>query len=137
MAALVITAANVQPGAGAQITNGFFGATLTQGQLVYLDETDNRFKLADANSATAAARRIYGAALNAGANGQPGAVQRGGLVNLGATLVVGKTYCLGATPGSIVPIEDLLTGDYVAILGVAKSASQLEINIHNSDTAIP
>ena len=42
MADLTITAANVVPGAGARITNGTAGATVTAGQVVYLDPADNR-----------------------------------------------------------------------------------------------
>jgi hypothetical protein len=46
-------------------------------------------------------------------------------VNLGATLAVGQIYVVSATKGAIAPYADLVTNDYVIILGVATTTSLL------------
>jgi hypothetical protein len=71
MADLVITAANVAAGAGSRKNTGTAGATITAGQVVYQDAADGKYKLADANSGTAAARAPAGIALHGALAGQP------------------------------------------------------------------
>lgn len=125
-----ITAANVLKGSGAVVEHGTFGATVTAGQVVYQDASaSNKFKLADHDSATAAVRMPVGIALNGGGDGQPGTIQRSGPITVGGTLVPGTTYCLSGTPGGICPQADVTTGDDVVILGVATSASVLQLGI--------
>ena len=87
MASLSITAANVLSGSGATIERGTAGATITAGQVVYRDTADGKYKLADADSATALARDPRGIALNGASNGQPLAIIRAGDVTIGATMV--------------------------------------------------
>jgi hypothetical protein len=65
MADLTITAANVIAGNSAKTETGTAGATVTAGQVVYKDSADNKFKLADNDSATAGLRSPYGIALHA------------------------------------------------------------------------
>lgn len=129
MADVSITAANVQQGSDARIEHGTFGATVTQGQVVYRDSADGKYKLADHDHATAAVRQPRGIALNAGADGQPATIQLSGDITIGGTLVAGTTYCLSGTPGGICPQADVTTGDDVVILGVAKSTTVLDLNI--------
>ncbi|MDB5540526.1 MAG: hypothetical protein JWQ89_2253 [Devosia sp.] len=136
MADISITAANVLQGADARIEHGTFGATLAAGQVVYEDAADSKYKLADNDSATAAAKVPVGITLNGGANGQPGTIQKGGDITVGGTLVPGTTYCLSSTPGGICPQADLNTSDAVVILGVAKSASVLDLNIQISGVTL-
>lgn len=136
MADLSLTAANIVPGAGAKIAHGTAGATITAGQAVYLDSSDNRYKLADCDSATAAVRVPAGIAVNSAATGQPVAVQYGGELAMGSVLTAAATYYLSATAGGIAPLADLGTGDYTVILGTAKSATVLTIDIHASGAAL-
>lgn len=136
MADLSITAASVVPGAGAKIEHGTAGATITAGQVVYLDTSDNKYKLADNNSATAAARSPKGVAVNGASNGQPIAVQSGGLVTIGATVTAGVAYYLSDTPGGICPVADLLTGEYPTIIGIATASAILKIDIQESGAAL-
>lgn len=135
MAALTQTAANVVAGTGARKQSGTYGGTITAGMPLYVDGSDgNKLKAARANASGTAT--VVGIALNGGANGQPGNYQSSGQVNLGATLAVGETYALSdAVAGQIVPIADIGTADYVAILGVAISTSLLELNIFNPGIA--
>jgi Uncharacterized conserved protein (DUF2190) len=136
MANLTITAANVIRSSTSKFSNGTAGAAVTAGQVVYLDSADGRYKLADANSATAAVRAPIGIALNDAATGQPLTVATEGAIVLGATITAGVAYYLSATPGAIAPVADLTTGDYPCILGIAKSATDLDINITCADVAL-
>ncbi|MDX0007827.1 hypothetical protein GOB40_13900 [Sinorhizobium meliloti] len=139
MADLVITAANVVAGAGAKTTSGTAGAAITAGQVVYLDSTTTgKWQLSDSDAATAAARgqgANVGIALNGAANGQPLEVLTEGPITLGAVLTAGTAYYLSPTPGGIAPLADLLTGDYVTLLGLATSTSVLNLDIQYSGVA--
>lgn len=135
MAALTQTAANVVKGTGAKTQAGFYGGTITAGMPVYADGADsNKIKAARANASGTSV--VAGIALNGGSNNQPADYQYDGQINLGATLAVGETYVVSdAVAGQIVPIGDLGSGDYVAILGVAISTSLLDLNIVNAGVA--
>ena len=135
MADLTITAANVVASANAVRESGTAGATITAGQLVYLDTTDMKYKLADNNGA-AALRVPNGIALNGAANNQPLVIQKGGDITIGATMTAGVAYYLSDTPGGICPVADLASGEYPCIIGIAKSASLLDVGIHPSGVAL-
>lgn len=123
MADLVITAANVVS-SGVKET-GTAGASVTAGQVVYLDSADNKYKLADNDSATVAARAPYGIALHAAGSGQPLTVHKSGSIVIGATTAVGVIYCLSSTAGGICPSADNGAGDYVSVLGVGTSVTAM------------
>jgi hypothetical protein len=135
MADISITAANVVPGSDAVRESGTAGATITAGQLVYLDTSDMKFKLADSNGA-AALRVPNGIALNGASNGQPLSVQKGGDITIGGTLTAGIPYFLSDTPGGLCPLPDIGTGEYSCIVGIAKSTSVLAVNIQPSGVAL-
>ena len=136
MAALSITAANVAAGTDAVVEKGTAGEAITAGQLVYRDEADGKYKLADCDSATAAVRQARGVALNGAANGQPLSIQKSGDINLGATLVAGTTYYASPTAGGIGPLADVASGDDPIIVGIAKSASIMLMRILNPGVTI-
>lgn len=129
MTDISITAANVAKTATTVIENGFAGATITAGQVVYLDASDSLYKLADTDSATAAIRAPRGIALNGASNGQPLSIARKGSITLGGTIAAGVAYYLSGTAGGIAPIADVAAGDYTCILGIATSTALFEINI--------
>lgn len=133
MADLSITAANVQPGAGATIVHGTAGATVTAGQPVYADANDsNKWKPADADASEAAAD-VTGIALNNAADEQPLSIIKRGLLATGATTVKGTVYVLSGTAGGICPAADLASGDWTTILGVGSDAvGGIQIHIHAS-----
>ncbi|WP_291854881.1 hypothetical protein [Bradyrhizobium sp.] len=137
MVDIVVTPANVVGGADAERIQGVAGATVLAGQVVYRDSVTRRFLLADNNSATPDVRNPIGIALHGASNGQPLAVQTGGDLNVGATLVVGETYYLSDTPGGICPEADLVTGEFVSVLGVATTASNLKMRMLVSGAAVP
>jgi hypothetical protein len=129
MTDIAITAANVVAGANATTVHGTAGEAVTAGQAVYLDPTSKKWMKADSNSATAAARQPGGIALSGAALNQPLTVQTSGDITVGGTLTAGVAYYLSATAGGICPVADVTTGDFVCLLGLAKSASVLAISI--------
>lgn len=129
MADLVITAANVLAGAGAIKQSGAALEAVTAGKGAYFDPVTKKFGLWDSNSPTAAVRKMAGIFLNGAGVNQPVVVQSAGRINLGATLVAGEVYFQSETPGGIQPYADLASGEYVGLLGVAVSTSELELHI--------
>jgi hypothetical protein len=136
MADLSITAASVVAQAGARRTAGTAGASVTAGQVVYLDTAAGNYKLCDVNSATAAARVPAGLALHAAASGQPLTVHTGGPIVIGATLTAGTAYYASGTAGGIRPAADNTTGDFPALLGLATSTTVLNVDIQVSPVAL-
>ena len=136
MADITITAANVVAGANSKVKHGTAGATITAGQSVYLDPTDKKYKLADYDSATAAVRSAKGIALHGAANGQPLAVHTSGDITIGGTMTAGLAYYLSPTPGGICPVGDLGSGDYPSIIGIAKSATVLSVQLQEAGVAL-
>lgn len=131
MADLSITAADMIPASGASLGNGTAGATITQGQAVYLDASTGTIKLADANLSAAAAAAV-GISVSSAVAGQPVVYQRGGDLGFGAILTAGKIYVLSATAGGIAPAADLASGWKTTILGVATTTSNLAMHLHPS-----
>jgi hypothetical protein len=137
MADLVITAANVVKGTDAAVVLRTAGAAITAGQTVYEDPNDsNKFKLCDADAGTATARTTRGIALNTAALNQPLAVQTGGRIAIGGTVVAGTVYVQSDTPGGIMPAADLEAGDYVTVLGIGVSTTEIDVLIHASGVAV-
>jgi len=128
MADLVLTATSVVAGSDSVQEAGICGETITAGKAV-AQGTDNLWYLADSNSATAAIRECKGIALNGGAVGQPLRIHRQGDITIGATITAGVAYYLSDTPGGICPVADVGAGEYVNVLGVAKTTAILSVNI--------
>lgn len=136
MTDISITAGNVISGSNAVTEHGTAGATITAGQMVYKDASDGLYKLADCDSATAAAKSPRGVALNGASTGQPLSIQRAGDVTIGGTLTAGTAYYLSPVAGGIAPLADVASGDTVVLLGLAKSASVLALDIQVSGVTL-
>lgn len=122
----------VTAGDGARTTPVKVGVAVAQGLVVYRATATRDYRLARANSAvTAVVAGIMTAGGSANAKNVP-MLTEGVLEGLSG-LIVGETYVLSdSVAGNIMPISDLTTGDYVCILGVAISATQLLVKIINS-----
>ena len=131
MADITITAASVLAGDGSTTVTGTAGATITAGQAVYKDSTTGKYLTADSDSATAAAKRAAGIALNGAALNQPIKVLTAGAVTIGGTMTAGATYFLSNTAGGICPDADVGAGENVCLIGVAASATVLNVDIQN------
>ena len=138
MAAVTVTAAEVLPITSVSYvtTDGIAGATITAGNALYLDSTTSTWKLAQADG-TSAEGTCTGIAACGGGSGQPIKIYTSGAIDPGFTVTVGTTYVLGAAAGSIYPIADLLSSDFVSILGIGISASRLDLIFKNSGVEVP
>ena len=136
MADLVVTAANVIRGTNATIGTGDAGETITAGQSIYKDTTDlNQYKRCD-NSAEASAR-IAGIALHGASDGQPIQFVIAGDINPGATVTVGEIYVVSTNAGGIAPEGDLASTEYVSILGIGTTTSNIQMKINISGKQVP
>lgn len=136
MADLTITATSVLAGANSTRKDALAGETIAPGKAVYLASSTKKWMLADSNSATAEARKAGGIALNGGALNQPIAVHTLGDITIGATLTAGMGYYLSDTPGGICPVADVGPGEYVCLLGFAKSTTVLALSIQFPNVAL-
>ena len=136
MADLVLTATSVVAGADSVQESGTFGATVTAGQLVYKEAATKTWKLFDSNSATAEVRQVTGIALNGGGSGQPCRIHKSGDITIGATITAGLAYYGSDTPGGICPVADIGSGEYVNLVGVAKSTTVLTVNFMFPNVAL-
>jgi hypothetical protein len=137
MADLTITAANVVAGSTANLETAIAAVAVTAGQAVYKEASTGKFKLSDANSATAEVRAVYGIAENNAAAGQHLTVVKSGPITIGATVVVGAGYYLSATPGGVAPVADMLSGLYPTLIGFATTAAIINVDITAAGVAVP
>ncbi|NGO51616.1 hypothetical protein [Allomesorhizobium camelthorni] len=137
MADIIINAANVVAGSNGTKEAGTAGEAITAGQAVYRASATGKYMLADNDSATAEVRQPRGIALNGAAANQPLTIARPGSdITIGGTLTAGTDYYLSAVPGGICPRADILAGDYVCLLGLAKSTSVLALDIQYPGVAL-
>lgn len=133
MTDLVQTAANVLAGAAANKKQGVAGATIVAGNSVFLNSSNQLVGAQkDVDAASAAA---VGVALDDGAIGQPVIYQTSGEIDVGATLVIGETYVVGAAAGGIAPVADVIATEFATILGVALAGGVLKMGILQSGVA--
>lgn len=136
MADVSITPANVAMLTGSAET-GTAGETITQGEAVYRKDSDGRMWLAD-NDGAAALAVVKGVALNCASAGQPLRFQKTGTLTIGGTVTQAGIYVLSDTAGGIAPAADLdTTGMRVSIIGVAASATVLQLGINNTGITVP
>ncbi len=133
MAAYSITAANVLHSSSATIFTGTAGATITQGQPLYLDTVTNTYKLANAltNSPVAGVAMV-----GASANQDMVICSRDPNFAPGFTINSGNFVLVGNTAGTLQPVEDRTTGWYVTLMGVGIGGNRLNFAINGSNTAM-
>ncbi len=133
MADISITASAVVPSSTAVIKRATAGATITAGQLIYLDTGDldsagvGKAKLTDCNSGTALVRVVDGIAVNGASAGQPVeyVTYDSALVVAASGLTANQIWISSATAGGIAPSADLTTGWYLTAVAVVKSATTI------------
>lgn len=123
MTDLTITADNVVAQGGASTGSKVAGAAITAGEVLATNSSQQAILASDASATLAA---VLGIALHDAASGQPIKYQTGGDINLGATLAVGKHYCL-STDGGIAPVDDIAGSEFPSYLGYAISTSILRL----------
>lgn len=127
MAALTLTTSQVHWVSG-PTEQGVSGEALTRGQVVYAS-TDSKYYKAKGNG-TALQARARGLALADVGVGDPILIARpGAVVELGAgaapTLAV--AYYIQATAGSLYPIADVASTNFVTIVGVITSGTKITV----------
>jgi hypothetical protein len=128
MADLTITAASVVKGATATVQEGTAGAAITAGMSLYKDSSDSDSLKGAQHDGTEAEAEFVGIALNDAADGQPVKYVSKGPTTLGSVLTAGVTYVVGAGAGGIAPDADVGSTDYKTVIGVALSATSLQVN---------
>jgi len=130
MAAISITAANVQASSAATLRKEYnAGATITAGQAVYLNAS-NVWVLADSDAAGLgnAIDSLIGIATNGASTGQPLTVCTADTAfTLGGTMTNGKAIYLFTTPGAVSEADIPTTAAYPVVLGVAKSTTVMNL----------
>lgn len=129
MAALTgITA--VRPTSTTKTALVLYGATISAGQPLYLDSSDNKYKIADANVSTAIAA-VKAISITPGVDTGYGLVAvSGSIILVGATGgVVGQPYVVSATAGSITEHNDLTTGQYVSKIGTLSTSTEMVLSL--------
>ena len=135
MADLTQTRANVAVGNNAiKYKVVQVGEAVLQGQPGYLSGA--KYYQTDANDGLAKAE-AKGIFLTPAATDGWVLLAYGGDINLGATLVVGTTYCVSRTKGAIMPAADLVTGDAVTHLGIAITTALMRIGLNPSGVLVP
>lgn len=131
MTDLAITATGVVAGANSTQSDGILGETVTAGQAIYKQLATSKWFKADSNATTPAeAKTPGGIALNGGAVNQPVRVHKSGDITLpGAAMAPGAAFYLSDTAGGICPFADVGSGETVAQIGIAKSATVLAVDI--------
>ncbi len=133
MTDISVTAANVLPAAGAVSKNGIAGEAITAGQSVF-EAADGDLELCE-NDQAAIDAACVGVALNDAAVGQQVNYAITGDVTFNAVLAAGETYIVGAAPGGIAPEVDAVAGEFVTIIGVGTSTTNLKLGILQSGVA--
>lgn len=134
MADLSITAVRPTPQTRVGIVT--YGATVSSGQSLYLDTSDQEYKLADASLVGTAAATVI--ALTPGVDGGSGVVAFDGpLIFVGPTMTVGVDYVVSATAGGIAPKSDLSSGDFITDLGRASTTTQIEFSPNATGIQVP
>jgi hypothetical protein len=130
MVDLVITPASVLAGANAQRAAGTAGVAITAGQVIYKDKTTGKYLQCDNNATDVKARIPEGIALNNAAINQPVDLLTSGDITIGAAVTAGTDYFLStATSGAICPRADVVSGMNVVLIGIAKSATVIAVDI--------
>ncbi|WP_439611493.1 hypothetical protein [Reyranella sp.] len=130
MTALTITKANVAwTGAGPVSADQIAGEAFDAGDMVYLKASDSKwYKAQDDGTAEEAGAEGVGMALGtADAAGARVSIARpGAIVSIG-TGTAGVVYCLGDTPGDLVPNADNASGDRVTVVGLGIGSNKVQL----------
>ena len=136
MGDIAVTAGDVSPGtdAGLDVT-GTAGAALTAGQVVYYSASADEYLVADTETSSTTAD-ADGVVVCTAADTQKCVVQKTGQIDIGGTVVVGTVYVLSVT-GKIAPADDLATGDWVTVIGIGVTATDIKLGINASAVQVP
>lgn len=130
MTALTITKANVAwTGVGPVSSDQVAGEAFDAGDMVYQKASDSKWRKAqDDGTAEEAGSEGIGMALGTAdaANARVSIARPGAIVDIG-TGTAGIIYCLGDTPGDLVPSADNASGDRVTVAGIGIGSNKIQL----------
>lgn len=130
---LILTPASISADTLSPISTVKAGEVLTEGDVVYFDTTDSKYKKADA---TDPVKTMASGIVISGCSAADQFVVVATIKNLTLTInavaTVNGIYVVSSTPGLMMLESDLVSTDYLSIVGVATSTSTLFINIWNT-----
>jgi hypothetical protein len=139
MSDLNFTASDIEPAVSATIRQGIAGVKITAGQVVYIDDTDNRrLKLAD--SSAKASANAAGIAINTAGDKQPIDFVHAGPISTGTAVIsVGRVYVLSQTAGGVAHTTSTMyaSGNYLTVLGVGTATNELTVKLQVSNAQKP
>lgn len=114
------------------------GEEIVPGQSVYLDPSDSKYKLSDAN--IEAKKSCDGIALTHSRSGQSLVIfdtSKTDTITLGGASMTAGTIVVVSpnNAGGLAPASDLASGDYVTVIGIATAATTLRVQPINSGIA--
>lgn len=133
MTDITVVAANVKPAASTITKKGIAGEAITAGDSVFV-AADGGIELCE-NDQTVIEAACRGVALNDAAVDQPIEYAISGDVNMGAIMTIGSVLIVGAAAGGIAPEVDAVSGEFVTVIGVATTTSNLKLGILQSGVA--
>ncbi len=134
MAALTQTRANVGIGGPCRLESAKVGEAVLQGQPGYQLTSSGIWMVA--SKTTQAAAKAACIFLTAGSSDVVIVRGDGMLINLGATLVIGKTYVVDAS-GAIIELSELVSTNWITHLGQAVSTAFLKTKFNITDIQVP
>lgn len=136
MADISITAANFLPSSVAQTFTGTAGATITQGQPVYLNTVTQTYQLCNANTTGNGVNICAGIAMDGASNQQRFLICRSDQnLALGGTVNSGDVVIVSGNAGGMTLSSSAVTGWYVTVLGVGIGNNSINFSMVGSNLA--
>jgi len=132
MANVTITSASVVPSSDAVYGTGTAGESIAVGDMVYLDSGTTKLKLAasDDDIVTDATMVAVGMSMNDASLDQPvNYLIEDPALAMGSALTSGTVYMVSFTGGKVAPVADLGVAEYLTVVGVSNSATELNLKI--------
>ena len=85
---------------------------------------------------TAAAAACVGSAINDAAASQSVTYLKSGNLDINAVATKGTVYVVSAAAGKIAPVADLVSTNFVTILGVASSTTRINIKLNATGVVV-
>lgn len=109
-------------------SNGTSGATITAGQVLYLDANDQKLKLAKCTTEVEA--EMIGVACSPAYPNQRVSYLTEGILDLGVNLTAGETYQLSVNAGGMRDVSQLTTTSFVTYVGYGNEDGDLVLLNH-------
>lgn len=114
------------------------GAAITAGMPVRIGTDGKAYPaVATGGAATADTARLYGLAIANAELNQPFTAAVQGIVQISDINAMQIGELIVVNNGSLVTYDDLVPGNYVSIVGVAVSVTQIELHVYTTGLPIP